>query len=167
MEKENQIYNFKQRALSGLTALAIAFGGYFLAKPSNAYAASNHKFGVYYDVDNEYEFNSYKVEDTDCTASDVSVKLVNYFIRNKEVPKEDLEIFHENPDAKCRYWPVVAYVYELTKKKSYHTRPGETIYFPKTYQEMKDLNVELKKKENGWFARYCKKHNIYPKQKKV
>lgn len=164
-EKES-VYNFKQRVLSGVTALGLFVGGYFLSTPTNAYAsASDHKFGIYYDAGLDYEFNSYVVEENDLTASNVSTKIVNYFLRKKEVPQEFREVLKENPDASCRFWPVVAYIYELTKNKSYHTRPGEKIYFPKTFDEMVALNTELKK--NGWFAKYCKKHNIYPKKKTV
>jgi len=168
--EQEKVYNFKQRIISGAVALAIGFGSYLALKPSNAYAEGNgHKFGIYYDMDFDYEFNTYVVEDNDLTASNVSTKLVNYFLRKKEVPKEDREIFKENPNASCRFWPVVVYLYttnqEGKKVRNYHTRPGEKIKFPKTYEEMKELNAELKR--SGWFANYCQQHNIYKKPKKV
>jgi hypothetical protein len=158
------VYNFKNRVLSGITALAIAAGGYMVATPTNAYAAG-HKYGTYYSEEMNYEYNTYKVEEDDLTASNLSSKVLRYFINKKEVPAEDLEIFRENPDASCRFWPAIVYTYIQTKGKAYHTTPGETIYFPKTYEELKSLNAELKR--NGWYSSYCQKHNIYPKKKTV
>ncbi len=166
--KEENVTNLKNRILSGVTALAIAIGGYVVATPTNAYA-SGHKYGTYVSETTGYEYNTYKVEEEDLTASNLSSKVLRYFINKKQVPKEDLEYFRNNPNASCRFWPVIVYLYttneEGKKVREYHTRTGENIKFPKTYEEMKQLNIELKK--SGWLANYCKKHNIYPKKKTV
>lgn len=154
------VKNLKTRVLSGLTAVGIAFSGYAAISPVNAFAEGS-KYGVTVDEETGIEYNTLRVREGE-TASTLSSRVVNYFIKNKEVPKADLQMYRDNPNTSCRYWPVVVYLNTKPGCK-YHSKEGEEFIFPRTYEELQDLYSYIKK--SGWLARYVQNNNIYPKQR--
>lgn len=183
MENEK---NIVQRIGSGLAAVGIAVSGYALSTPVNAYAdmhgcricdnmiedecdllevekpRAKSKYGVTVDPETGIEYNTVVVEKGD-NASKLSSRVVHYFIENKEVPKEDKEVYNEDYDTRSRFWPVIVYL-NTEEGKKYHSRVGEKFIFPKTYEELVALNAELKR--SGWFANYVQENETY-KVKKV
>ena len=101
------------------------------------------------------------------TASQISVFLVNRFMKNGEVPKEDIEGFKAEPNTKCKYWPGVVYYYIMTKQAEgkkvtkFSASIGKEIPVPATYEELVAYTVYSK--QTGFHARYCQANGIYPK----
>lgn len=185
MENEK---NIAQRIGSGVTALGLFVGGYAISKPDTAKACepvpapigcvtcenydfeecepvvkkTKSKYGVTVDPETGIEYNTVVVEKGD-NASKLSSRIVHYFIENKEVPKEDKEMYNEDYDTRSRFWPVVVYL-NTEEGKKYSSKVGEKFIFPKTYEELVFLNGELKR--SGWLANYVQTNGTY-KSKKV
>ena len=158
-----KIDNLKMRvAAFGLSAtLALA--------PITAQATVKD-FKVVYNEEKQEDELFYKVQEGD-TASQISVYLVNRFMKNGEVPKEDMELFKEDPNTKCRFWPGVVYYYIMTKRaegknvSKFTASVGREIPVPGSYDELVALTAYSKK--SGFHAKYCQANGIYPKPKLV
>ena len=154
-----ELKNLKVKSLSYGLAIALA------AAPAPALAA-NHTFGnAYYEVE-DMNFNTYVVEEKD-NASKISSKVVSYFIKRGEVPAEDLKMFKDDPDTRCRYWPAIA---NLNRKNGkFRIHPGDVIKFPETYEELVNANYDAKQQE--WYKVYCSQEHyrnyVYIDKKEV
>ena len=156
-----EVKNLRTRVMSGLTAAGIALAGYAVTSPINVYAEKVSKYGVTIDQETGEEYNTVIVEEGD-TASKISSRIVHYFIENKEVPADDKAMFNEDYDTRSRFWPVVVYMNTEPGCK-YHSKVGEKFIFPKTYDELVEMNTYLRK--SGWLARYVQNNHVYPQEK--
>ena len=155
------VKNLKTRILSGLTAAGIALAGYAVTSPVNAYAAGSSKYGVTYNEETGEEYNTVIVEEGD-NASKISSRIVHYFMQNNEVPADDKATFNEDYNTRAKFWPVVVFMNTEPGHK-YHSRAGEKFIFPKTYEELVDMNTYLRK--SGWLASYIQNNHVYPKER--
>ena len=158
-----KIDNFKTRlACFGL-------GATLTLAPIAAQATVNDFKVVFNEEKNEDELK-YKVQEGD-TASQISVYLVNRFMKNGEVPQEDIDMFNEDPNTKCRFWPGVVYYYIMTKQAEgkkvtkFTASIGKEIPVPGSYEELKSYTSYSKK--SGFHAKYCQANGIYPKTKLI
>jgi len=140
--------NLKVKSLSYGLALALA---------TTPVVANASTFGTYYMEETETNYNTYKVVEND-NASKISAKVVSYFMKKGEVPAEDVKMFKENADTKCRFWPAIVNTYLQTENKSkFRIHPGDVIKFPETYEELMLANIEAKK--SAWYREYCSKEH--------
>ena len=182
---ENNFENKKRerqiKAISVTSAIALGVIGYFVLKPSNAYATVNDFFVIENEETGEKEL-WYEVQEGD-NASKISSFEVGYFIKKGEVPKEDREWFKEDENRRCGFWPGTVknwldYQNEERKKeaeakgKTKYTRvtkfrihPGDKIKVANTYLELILDNADAK--ASPWFAKYLRDNHIYPKKKTI
>ena len=158
------IHNFNKRLACFGTAVTMFVTGYALSTPTNAYASTKDiKVKVETKVgedgqETEDKYIVYTVQEGD-TASKISSFLVSHFIKNHEVPEEDLEVFRANPDAACSFWPAVAYL-NLNKSGKYRKHPDDQLILPGDYKSLKAINKEVKK--TAWWRNTAK--TAYPTQ---
>lgn len=174
MEKEDK--KIKLRVMSGLVAVTLAGGSYFTLKPSKAYATgskivtstpnikykdfANHKIGEFYDEETDTLYNTIEVIEND-NASKLSEIIIALYNKEKQIPKEDLEIFdaENTKTSRSSFWPAVVYM-NLEGRKKFRINPGDILIFPQYYSEFKELNGRIK--ANGWYSRYLTANNIHP-----
>lgn len=182
--EENKIKgvkNFQLRAISVVSALALGVIGYFIVKPSTAYATVNDFFTKTNEATGEEEL-WYRVQEGD-NASKISSFEVGYFIRKGEVPNTDREWFKEDENRRCGFWPGVVKNWldyqneerqaeaaakgkkKYTKVTKFRLHPGDEIRVADTYLELILDNAEAK--ASPWFSKYLKDNNIYPKKKYI
>lgn len=162
--------------IASLALVATLATGAFAVVPTTALATTKDIKVVENQETGEQELK-YDVQKGD-TVSQLSVYLVNRFWKKGEIPEEDIKMFKEDPNTKCRFWPGIVYYYVLTKnaereaqgKKPNVTKltlvPGrEDIPVPGTYEELKFYTAMSKK--TGFHAAYCKANHIYAKPKTI
>lgn len=167
--------NFKKKLASGALALTLATGALAVA-PSTALATTKDIKVVQNAETGEDELR-YDVQEGD-TVSQISVYLVNRFWKNGEVPKEYIEMFEEEPNTKCQFWPgIVFYAInkineereaegKKTKIKTLHLKPEQDdMPVPGTFEEL--LMYTMIAKKSGFHARYVQANKIYPEQKSI
>ena len=157
-----KIENLKLKSLSLGVAATLAMA------PIGA-SATSRDFKIVYNQETQENELYYIVQEGD-TASQISVYLINYFMRKGEVPKEDRELYEAYPNAKCAHWVGFVYHYIKTKRAEgknvtrYRGHPGVKVPVPSTYQELvNDTETSIK---SGFHARYCQNNGIYPVQQK-
>lgn len=165
-----EIKNFKLRALS------LGLGAVLALAPITAQATTKDIKVVTNQETGEDELR-YDVQAGD-TVSQMSVYLVNRFWKNGEIPQEWIDLFEENPNTKCQFWPGIVY-YGINKineerlaegKKTKITklrlRPdGEDLPVPGTFEDL--LMYTMIAKKTGFHARYVQANKIYPEQKAI
>ncbi len=157
-----KIENLKLKSLSLGVAATLAMA------PIGA-SATSRDFKIVYNQETQEDELYYIVQEGD-TASQISVYLINYFMRKGEVPKEDRELYETYPNAKCAHWVGFVYHYIKTKRAEgknvtrYRGHPGVKVPVPRTYQEL--VNDTATSIKSGFHARYCQNNGIYPVQQK-
>ena len=174
MEKEDK--KIKLRLMSGLVAVTLASGTYFALKPTNAYATgskivtskpnikykdfADHKIGEFYDEETGILYNTIEVIEND-NASKLSEIIIALYNKEKQIPKEDLEVFdaENTKTSRSSFWPAVVYM-NLDGRTKFRINPGDILIFPQYYSEFKELNGRIK--ASGWYSRYLTANNIHP-----
>ena len=173
MENEKKI---RMRMMSGLLAVTLAGGTYFALKPTKAKATgskivtstpttkykdfADHKIGEFYDENTGILYNTIEVIEND-NASKLSEIIIALYNKEKQIPKEDLEVFdaENTKTSRSSFWPAVVYM-NLNGRKKFRINPGDILIFPQYYSEFKDLNGRIK--ASGWYSRYLTANNIHP-----
>jgi hypothetical protein len=167
--------NLKIRLASAALAATLATSA-FVVVPTTALATTKD-IKVVENQETGEEHLEYDVQKGD-TLSQISVYLVNRFWKNGEIPEEDIKMFKEDPNTKCRFWTGIVYYYVLTKNAELEAqgkkgnvrklvlRPDKPdIPVPSTYEELKFYTAMSKK--TGFHAAYCKANHIYSKPKTI
>ena len=153
-----KIENLKLKSLSLGVAATLAMA------PIGA-SATSRDFKIVYNQETKEDELYYIVQEGD-TASQISVYLINYFMRKGEVPKEDRELYEAYPDAKCAHWVGFVYHYIMTKRAQgkkvtkYRGHPGDKVPVPSSYKEL--VTATETSKKTGFHAAYCQSNGIYP-----
>ena len=177
MEKEK---NYKVKFISATLALTLAStGAVIVGSPKNAYAVGSkivtskpsikyknvagHKIGEFLDENTGTLYYTVEVIEND-NASRISEVIIATYNKEKQIPKEELEVFdaEDSKTKRSSFWPAVVYMNTDSGKK-FRINPGDILIFPTEYEKFKELNGRVK--ASGWYSRYLTANKIYPPKK--
>ena len=177
MKNEN---NYKIKFISAASALVLAAtGSVVVGSPKDAYAVGSkivtskpslkyknvagHKIGEFLDEKTGTTYYTVEVVEND-NASRISEVIIATYNKEKQIPKEELEVFdaEDSKTKRSSFWPAVVYMNTESGKK-FSINPGDILIFPTEYEKFKALNGRVK--ASGWYAKYLAANKIYPKKK--